>query len=128
MRRRARKAGSFAWRNLAVISLIGVAITFTIGQAHNNRRIDDNHNRLSDIEQVNRSEAATQRRIFGLIQDVEAARVESCRRTYEAVRQIFMPFLADSPDKKGVRLFNARIDALKRDCPRQTHATKGGAQ
>lgn len=60
------------------------------------------------------------------IDDIQRARVESCRRTYEGVRQIFQPFLAKSPDRKGVQIFNSRVDDLKAQCPAQVHVNPGG--
>lgn len=57
------------------------------------------------------------------IAQIQAARVESCRRTYEGVRQIFQPFLHPDGDprrNRDIRQFNQRIDSLKNGCGRQT--------
>ena len=61
------------------------------------------------------------------ITDINQSRLESCQRTYEGVRQVFNVFFPDAPkgqEKKDIRKFNRRVDALKRGCERQT-ATKG---
>ena len=58
------------------------------------------------------------------VADIQAARVESCERTYEGVRQIFQPFLPPSPrtnkQRRLVKKFNNRIDTLRARCGQQT--------
>lgn len=96
-----RKAAKFVWRNLAVIALLLAAAATWYGYRINTRRVDDNLHRVSDIQQ---------------------ARVDSCKRTYEAFRQVFKPFAQHSPPG-DVRKFNHRIDALKAGCGVQTGVT-----
>ena len=57
------------------------------------------------------------------VQDIQQARVDSCRRTYEGVREIFLPFLHPDEDPKvnrNIRQFNERVDRLKARCGQQT--------
>lgn len=54
---------------------------------------------------------------------IQRDRVDSCRATYEGVREVFQPFLASAPPG-DVRTFNRRVDALKARCGRQTGVHK----
>ena len=72
-----------------------------------------NRDRIADTKR-NRDERIAQ---------IQQARVESCRRTYEGVREIFQPFLHPDGDpraQRNVRVFNHRIDSLKNACGQQT--------
>lgn len=57
------------------------------------------------------------------INEIQAARVASCRATYEGVRKVFKPFITD-PKNPQVIKFNNRIDELKKACPTQTRVKK----
>jgi hypothetical protein len=103
-----RRTARWVWRNLAVIAIVlGTLVnTFLFIQIHD--VATDNHKlALANKERIN---------------DIQQARVESCQRTYEGVRQIFAPFVRLNPDRVGVRRYNHRIDMLKAGC---VHQTKG---
>lgn len=57
------------------------------------------------------------------IQEIQAARIASCKSTYEGVRQVFKPF-TQGPQTPAIKKFNNRIDQLKANCPIQTHVKK----
>lgn len=57
------------------------------------------------------------------INEIQAARVASCKRTYEGIREVFKPFTTNPKDPNVIK-FNNRIDQLKANCPIQTHVKK----
>ena len=74
--------------------------------------VSGNRDRVHDIER-NRDERLAQ---------IQKARIQSCKLTYEGVRRVFQPFIpnhATGPERERVRKFNDRIDELKRDCKNQ---------
>lgn len=59
------------------------------------------------------------------ISDIQAARLESCERAYEGVREVFKPFLPKpgkgTPEqRRNARKFNRTVDRLKGQCDKQT--------
>lgn len=58
------------------------------------------------------------------VDEIQQARLSSCERTYEGVREIFKPFLSAPPatakQKKDRALFNSTVDELKANCAVQT--------
>lgn len=80
---------------------------------------DKNHQRLADVQRLGHQN-------HQLILRIQQGRLESCRRTYEGIRQAFQPFFARSrlsPEgRRDVRTFNRRINALQAQCPAQIHA------
>lgn len=62
------------------------------------------------------------------IRDIQRNRVESCRLTYEGVRQVFRPFfrpvrVRTPKERHDIRKFNRRVDDLKADCDLQVGAS-----
>ena len=61
------------------------------------------------------------------IAQIQQARLQSCRLTYDGIRLIFQPFLPRHPtgaEKIRVRRFNNRIRYLKRGCAKQIGGEK----
>lgn len=53
--------------------------------------------------------------------NIQKSRVESCQRGYDGTRLLFKPFFPADPNKytPQQKKFNARVDLLKRRCPKQ---------
>jgi hypothetical protein len=67
------------------------------------------------------------------VDDIQAARVASCQRTYEGIREVFLPFMPKPPNASPDQLadwvrFNDTIDRLKRNCTLQTRVTEKEAR
>jgi membrane-associated HD superfamily phosphohydrolase len=60
------------------------------------------------------------------IKDIQISRIESCKKTYEGIREVFKPFFPKDPKTKrqieNLELFNTTIDNLKKGCEKQTKA------
>ena len=57
------------------------------------------------------------------IADVQESRLESCRASYEGVRQLLRPFFPHHPDaaeRAALNRFNRRVEFFKAACPSQT--------
>lgn len=59
------------------------------------------------------------------INDIQASRIESCRHTYEGIREVFRPFFPPrghrtKRQRHQVTKFNHQVDRLKRGCVAQT--------
>lgn len=58
------------------------------------------------------------------INDIQKSRIESCRRTYEGVRQVFQPLLPprkkQTPKQRSdIDKFNTTVNNLKHGCVKQ---------
>lgn len=59
------------------------------------------------------------------IEEIQNARRVSCERTYEGVREVFIPFFRPikertKAEQKDIDLFNKTVDGLKKRCDKQT--------
>lgn len=84
------------WRNLAVVSLIVASFVAVYAWTNNDNRIDD----------------------------IQKSRIESCRSSYEGVRQVFKPFFRSksqrtAKEQRNIEKFNRKVDDLKSTCPEQ---------
>jgi len=92
----------WAWEHLAVIALLLSVVANTYLYSSTRDLAAENQNRIAEIQQ---------------------SRVDSCRRTYEGVREIFRPFLqpGQTPQQAASwEKFNQSIDTLKAKCKAQT--------
>jgi hypothetical protein len=67
------------------------------------------------------------------IHDIQVARVASCQRTYEGIREVFTPFMPKPPNATPDQLqdwstFNSTIDELKENCTKQTRVSEQEAR
>ncbi len=102
------------WEVLLVFVLL--AISFTVGLVLVDHASDKAKAAAHQAEQLSRENRS-------LIARIQRARLESCERTYEGVREIFAPILprrARTPkEAHDIRVFNTRVDELKAGCPAQ---------
>jgi hypothetical protein len=64
------------------------------------------------------------------IADIQSARLSSCERTYEGIREVFRPLFPAHPtprQRTDLETFNTTIDRLRDGCAKQTRVKKGKA-
>ena len=90
----------FSW---VVIHVNDNAQQLTTLVAENRRLLKENENRIADIQ---------------------AARIESCQRTYGGISEVFSPFFPTMPRTpeqiSRIEKFNQTINKLQADCAKQT--------
>lgn len=66
------------------------------------------------------------------ITEIQQSRLDSCKRTYNGVSEIFQPFFPANPEtkeeKEFIHKFNMLIDKLVAGCEKQTHPIKTPAK
>lgn len=107
---------SKAWRVALGLWMVVLSVVLALALKHTNDQAD----KAKELSQDNRQ----------LIISVNQSRLESCRRTYEGVRQVFKPVLPVNPTPKqqsDLNKFNNRIDYLKSQCITQVAVKPKGS-
>lgn len=105
------------WEVALAFIMLTISFTVSVGwmthlQHELNRK---NAERITDIQALNHER----------LMDIQQERLESCRRGYEGVRQVFRPFFSPPgkrkpAERKTIRKFDRIVDHLKAHCSVQT--------
>lgn len=98
----------------AIVTVIFLAVL--IGFAWVVTDVQNNGNNIKNLSLANKDR----------IKDIQVSRVDSCKKTYEGIREVFTPFFPKHPKTKreieNLEKFNTTINTLKKGCEKQTKA------
>jgi len=109
------------WKAAGAFTLLAISFVLAVGWGtHLSHEVNNkNRERIADVQRLGHQNHL-------LILRIQQGRLESCRRTYEGIRQAFQPFFKRSrltaEGRRDVRRFNLRINVLQAQCPAQIHA------
>lgn len=98
----------------AFIAITMIFFATCVGFAWVVHDVNDNSKQLAELVAENQDRIA----------DIQLARIESCEKTYEGIREVFSPFFPKPPLTKqqvdNLERFNTTIVTLKAGCVKQT--------
>lgn len=99
---------------LAFLIVTVIFLAVLIGFAWVVTDVQNNGNNIEKLSLANKDR----------IKDIQVSRVDSCKKTYEGIREVFQPFFPNPPRTQkqidDLETFNTTINNLKKGCDKQT--------
>ncbi len=110
-----RKTVRWLWKNLAVVGLCLTVLggTYLVVKVQQNTSAtrelaQQNQERIADVARESRQRDA----------QIQRSRIFACQYVYDGIKALIQPYNPDPPTAAS-RLFNHRLNVLKRKCPTQ---------